>query len=255
MSDPAKIDQPTMNQPTIVLTGASAGIGLAALEALIENAFVIAVSRTRPPLLHPNAHWLQGDLKRPEAVAADIRTLFSAQKRHLDGLIHCAVSYGAPQRHSFLETTDYEWDEVMTVNARSPFILTVRLLPLLLVRPKAFIVSLTSDVAVQPAPQRIAYGCSKATSHALFAGLSAELAESSVSVIQMLPARQVVTRGLRSRRPSNFAFTGYSSPEIFKEPVKSILAHRGAGLNGACLVIGDENHEPLTAERCGWRTN
>lgn len=240
-------DQPKFAQPTIVLTGASAGIGLAALEALTEDAFVVAVSRTRPPLLHLNVHWLQGDLQTPETVAADIRTLLAAQKRPLDGLIHSAVSYGAPQRHPFLDTTDTEWDEVMTVNARSPFILTVRLLPLLLERPNAFIVSLTSDVATQPAPQRIAYGCSKATSHALFAGLSAELAESSVSVIQMLPAKQVVTRGLRGRRPPDFAFAGYSSPVIFKQPIKSILSRRGAGLNGACLVIDEENHEPLAA--------
>ena len=240
-------DRPAIDQPTIVLTGASAGIGLAALETLMESAFVIAVSRTRPPLPHLNGHWLQGDLQTPEAVAADIRALLLAQMKPLDGLIHCAVTYGASQRHPFLDTTDTEWDEVMTVNARSPFILTVRLLPLLLERPKAFIVSLTSDVATQPAPQRIAYGCSKATSHALFAGLAAELAESSVCVIQMLPAKQVVTRGLRSRRPPDFAFSGYSSPDIFKQPLESILARRGAGLNGACLVIDDEYHAPQAA--------
>ena len=230
------------DQPTVVLTGASAGIGLAALDALMEDAFVIAVSRTRPPLPHLNGYWLQGNLCTPEAVAADIRALLLAQMRPLDGLIHCAVSYGASQRHAFRETSDSEWDEVMTVNSRSPFILTVRLLPLLLECPKAFIVSLTSDVATQPAPQRIAYGCSKAAAHALFAGLAAELAESSVSVIQMLPAKQVVTRGLRLRRPPGFSFVGYSSPEIFKAPLKSILARRGAGLNGACLVVGEEHH-------------
>jgi cyclitol oxidoreductase len=230
------------DQPTVVLTGASAGIGLAALEALAEDAYVVPVSRTRPPLAHLNGHWVQGDLRTPETVAADIRALLLAQRRPLDGLIHCAVSYGASGRHTFLETSDNEWDEVMTVNSRSPFILTVRLLPLLLERPKAFIVSLTSDVATQPAPQRIAYGCSKAAAHALFAGLSAELAQSSVSVIQMLPAKQVVTPGLRRRRPPDFLFTGYSSPDIFKQPLKSILARRGAGLNGACLVIGEEHN-------------
>jgi len=231
------------DQPTVVLTGASAGIGLSALEALTEDAFVVAVSRTRPPLPHLNGYWVQGDLCEPEAIANDIRVLLSAQKRSLDGLIHCAVSYGASGRHPFLDTSDREWDQVMTVNVRSQFILTARLLPLLLERPKAFIVALSSDVATQPAPHRIAYGCSKAASHALFAGLAEELAESSVSVIQMLPAKQVVTRGLRSRRPSDFSFAGYSSPEIFKQPLKSILGRRGAGLNGARLLVDEEHHE------------
>jgi NAD(P)-dependent dehydrogenase (short-subunit alcohol dehydrogenase family) len=231
------------DQPTVVLTGASAGIGLAALEALKEEAFVIAVSRTRPPSSPLNGHWLQGDLCAPEAVAADIRALLLADKKPLDGLIHCAVSYGATQRHAFLETSDREWDELMAVNTRSQFILTIRLLPLLLERPKAFIVSLTSDAAAQPAPQRIAYGCSKAASHALFSGLSAELADSSIAVIQILPAKQVVTRGMRRRRPPDFSFAGYSSPEIFKQPFKSILARRGAGLNGVCLVVREEPQE------------
>jgi cyclitol oxidoreductase len=228
------------DQPTVVLTGASAGIGLAALETLMEDAFVIAVSRTRPPLPHLNGHWIQGDLCTPEEVVVDIRALLLTDKRPLDGLIHCAVSYGAPQRHGFLETSDSEWDEVMAVNARSQFILTVRLLPLLRQSPQAFIVSLTSDAATRPAPQRIAYSCSKAASYALFSGLSAELAASSVSVIQMLPAKQVITRGMRQRRPADFQFCGYSNPEIFKQPFKSILARRGAGLNGACLVVDED---------------
>lgn len=234
------------DEPTIVLTGASAGIGFALLEALNEEAFVVAVSRTRPTLPNFKGYWLQGDLWMPEPVATDILAFLGAQKRPLDGLVHCAVSYGASQRHAFLETTDSEWDEVMTVNVRSQFVLTVRLLPLMLERPKAFVVSLSSDVATQPAPLRIAYGCSKAASHALFTGLSEELAESSVSVIQMLPAKQVVTRGLRRRRPPDFPFSGYSNPEIFKQPLKSILARRGAGLNGAHFVIREEGLEELT---------
>ena len=235
------------DQPTIVLTGASAGIGLAALEALVEDAFVIAVSRTRPPVQRLNGQWMQGDLCTPEAVANDIRALLLTHERPLDGLIHCAVSYGAPQRHAFLDTPDSEWDEVMWVNARSQFILTVRLLPLLLKAAKAFIVSLTSDAATHPAPQRIAYGCSKAASHALFSGLAAELADSSVSVIQMLPAKQVVTRGMRRRRPPDFSFAGYSSPGIFKQPLRSILARRGAGLNGVCIQVDAETNQEHTA--------
>ena len=228
------------DQPTVVLTGASAGIGLAALEALMEESYVIAISRTRPPVSISNGNWIEGDLCTPESVATSVLAFLSAQERTLDGLIHCAASYGAPRRHTLLETTDGEWDELMSVNVRSQFILTVRLLPLLLARPRSFIVSLTSDAATHPAPHRIAYGCSKAASHALFSGLAAELAESSVSVIQMLPAKQVATRGIRRRRPADFPFTGYSSPDIFKQPLKSILTCRGVGLNGACLVVSED---------------
>jgi short-subunit dehydrogenase len=125
----------------------------------------------------------------------------------------------------------------MSVNVRSQFILTTRLLPLLLTRPQAFIAALTSDVATQPAPHRIPYACSKAASYALFSSLSAELQESPVSVIQLQPAGQVVTRGLRQRRPRDFDFSGYSSPQIFAEYFRSIVRARGRGMNGMSLVV------------------
>lgn len=233
------------DKSAVVLTGASAGIGLSVLEALMEDAFVVAVSRTRPPVTLVNGCWVEGDLRAPESAATEILAVLSVQERPLDGLIHCAASYGIPRRHTLLETSDNEWDDLMSINARSQFVLTVRLLPLLLRRPAAFIVSLTSDVATRPAPLRIAYGCSKSASYALFRGLAEELTGSAVSVIQMLPVGQVATRGLRQRRPPDFDFAGYSSPDIFKQPLKSILASRGAGLNGACLLIREDGSEEM----------
>lgn len=230
-------DSVSSSQPTVVLTGASAGIGLATLEALTEEAFVIAISRTRPPVAALNGRWVKGDLSLPEPVAAEVVARLRAAQRPLDGVIHCAASYGAHSRHPFLETKDEEWNELMSVNAHSQFILTNRLLPLLLARPRAFIVALTSDAATRPAPERIAYACSKAASFALFSGLAAELSESVVSVIQMMPQGQVVTRGMRRRRPPDFDFSGYASPDIFKEPFKAILRSRGEGMNGRCLVV------------------
>jgi len=224
-------------KPTVMVTGASAGIGLAASRALAEDAFVLAVSRTEPPDRSPNTHWVQGDLRDAEAVADRLIRALQAREAGLDGIVYCATSYGSTRRHPFLETREEEWAQIMAVNLHSQFVLTLRLLPLLLRNPRAFLVALSSDVATEPAPGRIAYGCSKAASHALFAGLAAELSDASVAVIQMLPARQVVTRGLRSRRPADFDFSGYSEPDIFKEPLRSILRTRGAGMNGARLVI------------------
>jgi short-subunit dehydrogenase len=107
----------------------------------------------------------------------------------------------------------------------------------LLQSSRAFLVAISSNTATSPAPGRIAYGCSKAASYALFSGLAEELAESTVSVIQLMPDRQVVTRGLRRRRPPGFDFSAYIQPEVFKEPVLAILRSRGAGMNGQCRML------------------
>lgn len=224
-----------MGDPTVILTGASAGIGLSLLQGLADCAFVVAVSRTPPPIEGFNGTWIQADLEKPEAVTERLAQYLQAHSRPLDGLILCAAAYGADRRHPFLETTDREWDELMTVNVRSQFIMTSRLLPLLLRRERAFIAAITSNTANNPAPGRIAYGCSKAASYSLFSGLAEELAESNVSVVQVMPDRQVVTRGLRRRRPQGFDFSPYIQPEVFQEPIRSIVTSLGAGMNGQCL--------------------
>jgi NAD(P)-dependent dehydrogenase (short-subunit alcohol dehydrogenase family) len=184
-----------------------------------------------------NGIWIPGDLRQAESVASNVLAHFRSIGEPLTGLIHCAASYGANKRHDFLETLDSEWDEVMAVNVSSQFTLTHRLLPLLLAGHKSFIVAISSNVATAPAPGRIAYGCSKAASYALFSGLAAELAESPLSVVQIAPDRQVTTRGLRQRRPAGFDFSSYIRPEAFQEPVRKVVLSRGEGLNGVTLIL------------------
>lgn len=227
-----------MSEPTVIITGASAGIGLSMLEALAEDAFVVTVSRTPPPLPRFTGTWVCGDLEKPEAVASALLDCLQSSSRDLDGMILCAASYGADRRHPFLETSDREWDELMTVNVRSQFIMLRSMLPLLLRRRQAFLVGVSSNTATAPAPGRIAYGCSKAASYALFSGLAEELEGSSIAVVQVMPDRQVITRGLRRRRPVGFDFSGYIDPRVFKEPIRSIVVTRGAGMNGRCLMLG-----------------
>jgi NAD(P)-dependent dehydrogenase (short-subunit alcohol dehydrogenase family) len=231
------MNEPRAAEPTVILTGASAGVGLSILEALADAAFVVAVSRTPPPLTNFQGTWIPGDLEAPEPLVQQIIDYLEAQAREPDGVVLCAASYGANSRHPFLQTSDREWDELLSVNVRSQFIMTRRLLPLLLRRQNAFLVAISSNTANRPAPGRIAYGCSKAASYALFSGLAEELADSPVSVVQIMPDRQVVTRGLRRRRPVGFDFSSYIQPEVFKEPIRRIVATRGKGMNGQCLQL------------------
>lgn len=226
-----------MSKPTLILTGASAGIGLAILEAIADEAFVIALSRTQPPLHGFDGLWIEGNLENGEAVTTDLVRYLSAHSKPLDGLILCAASYGANGRHPFLETTDREWDELIRVNLCSQFIMITRLLPRLLERDRAFLVGISSNTATAPAPGRIAYGCSKAGSYALFTGLAEELRDTCVSVVQLMPDRQVTTRGLRRRRPPGFDFSSYIHTDAFKEPIRTIVRSRGAGMNGQCVLI------------------
>jgi NAD(P)-dependent dehydrogenase (short-subunit alcohol dehydrogenase family) len=198
----------------------------------------MVVSRTEPPAADLNGGvWIQGDLRNAADIAARVREFFQSSGHELAGLIHCAASYGANQRHGFLETSASEWDELMAVNVTSQFVLTHSLLPLLLAGHRSFIIAISSNTATEPAPGRIAYGCSKAASYALFSGLAAEYADSPLSIVQLAPDRQVTTRGLRRRRPPGFDFSSYIRPEAFQEPVREIVRTRGEGRNGETLIL------------------
>jgi NAD(P)-dependent dehydrogenase (short-subunit alcohol dehydrogenase family) len=234
---------------TILITGGSSGIGHAMAAALIAAGGRVAIVSRR----NPN-HWDDGPLPDwdPEAdlICADVSDTRLAEQAvarwldknggGLDTLVVSAVDYGSACRHSFSETTTAEWDALFNVNVRGVFLVLHAVLPYLLRRSAALVVGITSDVAFSPGPFRAGYAASKAAARALFDSLSAEMADQRVNVVQLLPARQVVTPGLRRRRPDGFDFAGYMHPSEFAEPICRLVRDLGAGLNGQMIKVGAE---------------
>ena len=67
-----------------------------------------------------------------------------------------------------------------------------------------------------------------------------------MSVVQVLPRNQVVTPGLRARRPPGFSFAGYDPPEVFAGVTRAALARLGADLTGSVLAVdGDGHWQPI----------
>jgi len=89
----------------------SAGIGLAALEALTNEAFVSGHFTYTTTADESERLLDEGDLLQPESVATAVAERLRADDLSLDGLILCAATYGNHQRHMPLRTPDSEWDE------------------------------------------------------------------------------------------------------------------------------------------------
>ncbi len=146
----------TLSSKTIVVTGATSGIGLAAAELLVrQGVFVIGVGRSaercreaerRLRFLNPQAGavYRVADLSLQRQVrdlAAQIRELVTSNGRPgLDGLINNAGTFTY-----WLALTAEGFETQWAVNHLAPFLLTHELLPLLRAAPTARVVTTSSD--------------------------------------------------------------------------------------------------------------
>jgi NAD(P)-dependent dehydrogenase (short-subunit alcohol dehydrogenase family) len=241
----------------VLVTGGSSGIGAAIASTIRSTGRRVGiVSRQRrpaapgPPELpvrrpagaRADADWIEADLADAGRTGAAIRAWCAGLDEPLEGLVLSAVSYGYGPRHPVGEISLAEWDEVVAVNLRAQYVAVSTVLPDLLARPGALILSVSSVAAVEPAPGRAHYAASKAGALAFFRALAGELRETNVSVVQVMPKNQVVTPGLRARRPPHFSFAGYDRPEVFDKVVVELLAGLGREFDGAVLVVDGDGH-------------
>jgi len=232
--------------PGVLLTGASQGIGKAISFALARSKhFVVGVSRTEPKELADPAQcaesgylsWKPLDLSNGASVAQFAASLEATAIR---ALVLCAVDYGEGGRHPAVTISVQEWQRIIATNCIGHCLLVSLLLPKLLRNPPGIIVNVSSDVAVLPSPGRAAYAASKAGLHAMLRAVAEEHSAECLRVYQLIPTFQLVTQGMRRRRPPNFDFSSYGDPAIIAEVVQRILSSsENAIAPGAYLVRRD----------------
>lgn len=147
---------------TIIITGASSGIGYALAEHLASLGHaVIATGRNKESLsqlqqLHPN---------QISTVIADLNTTDDLSKiqralSHNQTEIHLIHNAGIAKPALLENMTENEWDEHATVNLKSPLFLTKLLLPNL--KNGGRVLNISTGVAHRPLIGFPAYGITKA---------------------------------------------------------------------------------------------
>ena len=181
--------QNLLQERTILVTGAGAGIGkAAALCFAAHGASVILLGRTLEKLEavydaieaagHPQATIYQADMLT--ATTEDYRRLaesIEAEFGQLDGLLHNASILG--QRTPIAQADAQQWQDVMQVNVNAQMMLTQALLPLLEKAATAAIVFTSSGVGRKGRAYWGAYGVSKFATEGLMQTLADELENTS----------------------------------------------------------------------------
>ncbi|WP_129791204.1 SDR family oxidoreductase [Sphingosinicella sp. CPCC 101087] len=169
-----------------IVTGGTDGIGKALGLALRERGVqVIVVGRDKGRLALAAAEGfdtLAADLASAQGVDAVVRAL---DGKAIDLLVNNA---GAGASYDVSAPVDLaQVDRCIFLNLVAPIHLSTRLLPMLRARPQAMIVNITSGLAVAPRAGSPVYCATKAGLRSFTMALRAQLAGSSVRVLEVLP--------------------------------------------------------------------
>lgn len=169
----------------VLITGAAAGIGLATARLLLdEGTAVVGIDRDAMPDLGAAFHRVHTDLTDPEAITdAAAQALKTASD--LNGLVNCAGIYPVTP---MLEMMPDEWDAVLSVNLRAPFLLTQAMARHWQARATVGnVVNVASTAAVLARPGVAHYAASKAGLIQMTKVMAVELAPLGIRVNAVAP--------------------------------------------------------------------
>ena len=208
---------------TILITGGSAGIGLAFARKFLELSNEVIVTGRRQKALdavkaeHPKLHTIQSDVAEPAQIAA-LAARVKAEFPKLDVLMNNAGIFlnknlKAPARDLgglMLE---------MNINVGGVIGMTSAFIDILTAN-KGTLINVSSALAFVPLPSAPIYSATKAAIHSYTQSLRFQLEETGVEVIELMPP--VVKTELAADITEGDGFTVITTDELVKQSFASL---------------------------------
>lgn len=251
-----------LTNKTVLVTGSTAGIGLAIAATLAqEGASVVVNGRTQERVSAAIAHIKQttADAKL-QGVVADLSTQEGVEKLcsqvpTLDILVN---NLGIYEAKPFAEISDQDWAKILEVNVLSGVRLSRQYLPQMLKQDWGRIIFISSESAVNIPVEMIHYGVTKTAQLALARGLAEMTTGSQVTVNSVLAgptksegvatfveglataqgvdASQVEKEFFQNIRPSSL-LKRFAAPEEVAALVTFVASPLASAVNGAALRV------------------
>ena len=188
---------------TALVTGASKGIGFEVCKVLAEaGADICAVARDSDGLAEVRAA-VESAGRKCLTVEAELATIDGpreAAERALDhfGTIDILVNNAATTTTaSLLDAKVEDWDRMMSVNLRAPFLLAQVLAPKMIEQRRGKIVNVSSQAGIVLIPDHCAYASSKSGLNALTKAMTCEWAQYNIQCNAICPTVILTPMGER----------------------------------------------------------
>jgi uncharacterized oxidoreductase len=210
---------------TILITGGSAGIGLAFALGFLELGNEVIVTGRRQATLdqvkakHPKIHILQSDVADPAQIAA-LAARVKAEFPRLDVLMNNAgifLNKNLKAPASDLGGLMLE----MNINVGGVIGMTSAFIDILTAN-KGTLINVSSALAFVPLPSAPIYSATKAAIHSYTQSLRFQLEETGVEVIELMPP--VVKTDLAADITEGDGFTVITTDELVKQSFASLKA-------------------------------
>ncbi|MEO7328357.1 MAG: SDR family oxidoreductase [Minicystis sp.] len=221
-----------------VVTGASRGIGLAAARAFARRGLPVALLGRPSERLEQAVNDVNALGVEARAIACDVSSPDAVE--HACALVLAAFgpprvvvnNAGIVQRGPLIhETRPEDWDHVLAVNLRGPYLVTRAFLPSMLAAGRGRFIHIASISATLGSPGAASYAASKWALVGLAKSLAEELRGTGLQSIALLPG---------SVDTDMLVGSGFD-PRMSADDVAAMIVHAAldapAALNGAALEM------------------
>ena len=251
----------SLQNKVAIVTGASRGIGKAIAVGLAkEGTSVVVAARSEtdqdrvPGNIHSTASEIRTGGGQALAVACNVRdeeSIYSMVQKTLDtfGKIDILVNNaGVGSYRTIHESSIKEWDLVMDINLRAPFICCKAVIPSMMEQGRGSIINISSHAATHIFSSTTesdeqadiallgqAYGSAKAGLERFSWGLATELGRHNIAVNVLKPLRPVLTEGFVTQRP-DADFSNWVSPQYMVKATIFLSSQTAQTLSGATVT-------------------
>lgn len=231
-----------MSKRIIILTGATGSLGMAVLEKLLPNQdFLVLVARKIEKISqfmesknYPKESYLTlaGDVTSEESIREVVSQTVNKFKT-IDVLIHTAGTYqgGKP----IYLSDNVMWDSLFNLNAKSFYLLSKFIVPVMEEHKSGVILSIGSRGALEMSPNSGFYGASKSAIIKLSQTLAKELVDKNIRVNCILPST-IDTKANRESMP-NKDFNRWVKPDSIANLIEFLISDKAVDITGASIPI------------------